>query len=66
MSHITIIIDRVGPIFADPQVRATLEPHTCVKVDAILQKETLSRRDRRCLARALDDWIMHEDGEGDA
>ena len=63
MSHITSgqILSFVGPIFADPNVRQTLEAPQCAKVDAILQKEELSRRDRRCLSRAIDDWLMHED-----
>lgn len=64
MSHITIIINFVGPIFADPRVRETLEPEVCSRVDAILQKPDLTRRDRRCLSCALEDWLMHEDDEG--
>jgi hypothetical protein len=63
MSHGIIIIDFVGPIFADPRVRETLDAQTCAKVDAILQKDTLTRRDKRCLARALEDWITHEDDD---
>ena len=65
MSHITsgTILNFVGPIFADPGVRETLDKDTCAKVDATLQKEHLSRKDRRCLARAFDDWLMHEDDE---
>lgn len=57
------VINLVGPIFADPEVRETLEPQACAKVDAILQKHDLTRRDRRCLARAIEDWLMHEDGD---
>jgi hypothetical protein len=61
MSHNRdIIINFVGPIFADPKVRETLDHQTCTKVDAILQKEEWNRRDRRCIARALEDWITHE------
>jgi hypothetical protein len=63
MSHSIIIIDLVGPIFADPKVRETLDLETCAKVDAVLQKDELTRRDKRCLARALEDWITHEEGE---
>jgi hypothetical protein len=58
-----VIIGFVGPIFADPKVRETLDQQTCAKVDAILQKDELTRRDKRCLARALEDWITHEDDE---
>jgi hypothetical protein len=64
MSHTIIIVDFVGPIFADPRVRETLDKETCTMVDAILQKDVLTRRDKRCLARALEDWITHEDDEG--
>jgi hypothetical protein len=60
----SVIINLVGPIFANPEVRETLDAPTCAKVDAIMQKETLTRRDKRCLARALEDWITHEDDEG--
>jgi hypothetical protein len=60
------VINIVGPIFSDPEVRDALELQTCTKVDAILQKTELSRRDLRCLSRAIDDWLMHVDGEDDA
>lgn len=64
MSHASgTVITFVGPIFADPEVRATLEASVCTKIDAILQKTDLTRRDRRCLSRALEDWLMHDDQE---
>lgn len=63
MAHTIIIVDFVGPIFSDPRVRETLDKDTCARVDAILQKDELTRRDRKCLSRAIDDWLMHEKDE---
>lgn len=62
MSHITIIIDAVAPVFADPEIREGLDAHDCARVDAILRKETHTRRDARRLLRALEDSLMHEGG----
>ena len=65
MPHLTTgtIQSLIGPIFADPDVRACLSPQECSHVDAILQKDELTKRDRRCLARAVEDVLMHEDGD---
>lgn len=68
MSHITSgqVLSFVAPIFSDPAARQCLSAQECARVDAILQKEDLSRRDKRRLARAVEDIITHEDGEDDA
>jgi hypothetical protein len=65
MSHITSgqILSLVGPIFADPVARQCLSQQECARVDAILQKNELSRRDKRRLARAVEDVITHEGDE---
>lgn len=63
MSHNAshVIISAIGPIFANPEIRESLSAHQCTTVDAILQKETLTRRDKRKLLRALEDAFMDED-----
>lgn len=63
--HITSgqILSLVAPIFSDPVARQCLSQQECARVDAILQKEDLTRRDRKHLVRALDDIIRHEDDE---
>lgn len=54
-----IIIDAIGPVFADPTIREGLDAHDCARVDAILRKETHTRRDAWRLLRALEESLMH-------
>jgi hypothetical protein len=65
MSHSRdhVIIDAIAPIFADPEIRQGLSTHQCSTVDAILQKDELTRRDKRKLLRALEDVLLDEGGE---
>jgi hypothetical protein len=62
VSHETshVIISAIGPVFADPRVRESLSAHQCSTVDAILQKDELTRRDKRKLLRALEDVFLEE------
>lgn len=64
-----IIINAIGPLFADPEIREGLDAHDCARVDAILRKESHTRRDARRLLRALEDSLMHgsegHGGDGD-
>lgn len=59
MPHITThTVQRLlGPIFADPEARQCLTVQQCAQVDAILQKDHLSRRDIRKLSHAVDDVL---------
>jgi hypothetical protein len=65
MSHSRdhIIIDAIAPVFADPEIREHLNAHQCSTVDAILQKDELTRRDKRKLLRALEDAWLEEGSE---
>jgi hypothetical protein len=60
-----IIINVIGPLFADPEIRESLDAHDCARVDAILRKESHTKHDVRRLLRALEDSLMHGEG-GDA
>lgn len=63
MSHVAshIVIQAVGPAFGDQQVRDCLTSHQCVQIDAILQKEEPTRREKRKLLRAIEDVLFHAD-----
>lgn len=54
-----IIINAIGPLFADPEIREGLDAHDCARVDAILRKETHTKGDVRRLLRALEESLMH-------
>lgn len=60
MSHNRdIIINAIGPLFADPEIREGLDAHDCERVDAILRKESNTNRDACRLLRALEESLMH-------
>jgi hypothetical protein len=61
MPHITThTVQRLfGPIFADPEARQCLTAGQCSQVDAVLQKDVLTRRDLKKLSRAVDDVLEH-------
>jgi adenylosuccinate lyase len=64
-----IIINAIGPLFADPEIRETLDAHDCTRVDAILRKEAHTDHDVLRLLRALEESVIHrmkkhrEDGD---
>jgi hypothetical protein len=57
-----IIITTIGPVFSDAEVRECLTSQQCAQVDAILQKEEFTRKDKRKILRALEDALM-DDGD---
>jgi hypothetical protein len=61
MPHITThkVAAFLGPMFADPEARQCLSAKQCTEVDAILQKDELTRRDLKKLSRAVDDVLDH-------
>lgn len=61
-----IIINAIGPLFSDPEIREGLDAHDCTRVDAILRKETHTKHDAWRLLRALEESLMHgSDEHGD-
>jgi hypothetical protein len=63
MPHITThkVTQAVGPLFGDPEIRECLTPQQCAHVDEIVQKEDLTRKDKRRLLRALASVLFHDD-----
>jgi hypothetical protein len=62
MPHITThkVTQVIGPLFGDHEIRACLTPRQCAQVDEILQKEELTRKDKRRLVEALEDVLFHK------
>jgi hypothetical protein len=67
MPHITThkVTQVIGPLFGDPEIRECLTPRQCAQVDEILQKEELTRKDKRRLVEAIEDVLFHKQHDHD-